>query len=321
MKIGFILTPGYALMSLASAVEPLRAANHLADRTLYTCSFHSVAGGFAASTSGGGFETLPLSRAHESGLDLAFVVAGGNPMLYEDPVLVRGLRALTQRGVRLGGISGGAAILAKAGLMAGRRFTVHWAHIDALIEYAPDLLIERALYVIDRDRYSCAGGVAAMDMMGALIAREHGVAFAREVSDWFIHPRLRTADEPQQAGAGQRFNLHHSTLEAAVELMASHLADPLSPAQLAALTGISVRQLHRLFAGQFGVAMMVFYRDLRLAKADELLQQSALSLLEIAMLTGFSSAAHFTRCFTEKYGLAPSRKRRAAHSARNIGNS
>jgi transcriptional regulator GlxA family with amidase domain len=321
MKIGFILTPGYALMSLASAVEPLRAANHLAGRTLYPCSFHSVVGGFAASTSGGGFETLPLSRSQESGLDLAFVVAGGNPMLYEDPVLVRGLRALTQRGVRLGGISGGAAILAKAGLMAGRRFTVHWAHIDALIEYAPDLLIERALYVIDRDRYSCAGGVAAMDMMGALIAREHGVAFAREVSDWFIHPRLRMADEPQQAGAGQRFNLHHPTLEAAVELMASHLADPLSPAQFAALTGMSVRQLHRLFAGQFGVSMMVFYRDLRLAKADELLQQSALSLLEIAMLTGFSSAAHFTRCFTEKYGLPPSRKRRAGHSVRNSENS
>jgi AraC family transcriptional regulator, glycine betaine-responsive activator len=72
-----------------------------------------------------------------------------------------------------------------------------------------------------------------------------------------------------------------------------------------------VRQLHRLFAGQFDVSMMGFYRDLRLAKADELLQQSALSLLEIAMVTGFSSAAHFTRCFTEKYGLPPSRKRRA----------
>lgn len=315
MKIGFILIPGYALMSLASAVEPLRAANHLAGRTLYPCTFHSVDGGFVASTSGGGFETTPLSQAQESGLDIAFVVAGGNPMLHEDTVLVRRLRTLTQRGVRLGGISGGSAILAKAGLMAGRRFTVHWAHIDSLMEYAPDLLIERALYVIDRDRYSCAGGVAAMDMMGALIAREHGVAFAREVSDWFIHPRLRTADEPQQARAGQRFNLHHPTLEAAVELMASHLADPLSPDQLAALTAMSVRQLHRLFASQFGVSMMTFYRNLRLAKADELLQQSALSLLEIAMLTGFSSAAHFTRCFTEKYGLPPSRKRRALSAA------
>jgi len=310
MRIGFVLVPGYALMSLACAVEPLRAANHLAGNALYRFSFHSVAGGFAASTSGGGFETVPLSQAQGSGLDIAFVVAGGNPMLYDDPALARGLRALTQRGVRLGGISGGSAILAKAGLMAGRRFTVHWAHIDALTEFAPDLLVERALYVIDRDRYTCAGGVAAMDMMGALIAREHGVTFAREVSDWFIHPRLRTADEPQQAGAGQRFDLHHPTLAAAVELMASHLADPLSPEQLAGLAGLSVRHLHRLFTDRFGLSMMTFYRDLRLAKADELLQQSALPVLDIALLTGFATTAHFIRCFKEKYGVSPAKKRR-----------
>lgn len=311
-SIGFILTPGYALMSASTAVEPLRAANHLAGKPLYRFSFHSVAGGFAASTCGGGFDTMPLSASVRRGgekLDLAFVVAGGNPMLYEDAALVAGLRGLEAMRIPLGGISGGAAILAKAGLMAGRRFTVHWEHIDPLAEYGPDLLIERALYVIDRDRYTCAGGVAALDMMCALIARAHGSAFARSVSDWFIHPRLRTADEPQQEPAAQRFDLHHPMLAAAVELMASHLADPLSPEQLAALSGGSARQLQRLFSSRFGLSMMAFYRDLRLAKADALLKQSALSVLDIALVTGFSSAAHFTRCFTAKYGMPPSRRR------------
>ena len=310
MCIGFVLTADYALMSLASAVEPLRAANQLAEGPLYQCSFHSVTGGFIASTSGGGFDTTPLAEAQ--GLDLVFVVAGGNPMLFEDPALVRMLRSMAHRGTRLGGISGGAAILAKAGLMEGRRFTLHWAHIDPLAELAPDLLIERALYVIDRDRYSCAGGVAAMDMMGALIAGDHGAEFARQVSDWFIHPRLRLAEEPQQARAAQRFNLHHPVLEAAVELMTSHLADPLSPSQLAALSGGSARQLQRLFAARFDMPMMRFYRDLRLAKADELLQQTALPLVEIALMTGFASTAHFTRCFTTRYGAPPARKRRRA---------
>jgi hypothetical protein len=126
--------------------------------------------------------------------------------------------------------------------MAGRRFTVHWAHIDALTEFAPDLLVERALYVIYRYCYTCAGGIAAMDMMmGALIATEHGAAFARQVSDWFIHARLRMADEPQLERMEQRFDLHHSALEAAADLMASHFADPLSPHQLAALSGTSLR--------------------------------------------------------------------------------
>lgn len=310
-SIGFVLTPDYALMSLASAVEPLRAANHLAQKTLYRCSFYSETGGFMPSTSGGGFYTEPLASLTKIP-DLVLVVAGGNPMLYEDPALEQMLRSLAQRGAHLGGISGGAAILAKAGLMAGRRFTVHWAHIDPLTEYSGDLLIERALYVIDRNRYTCAGGVAAMDMMGALIAREHGAAFAREVSDWFLHPRLRMADEPQQLKLAQRFDLHHPVLEAAVEMMASHIADPLSPEQLATLAGCSRRQLQRLFSDQFEMSMMTFYRDLRLAKASELLQQTALPLIEISTITGFASVSHFTRCFSAKYGMPPAQKRRAA---------
>lgn len=310
MTIGFILTPDYALMSLASAVEPLRAANHLAGRTLYQCQYYSVGGGFLASTSGGGFDTVPLSQA--GALDLVFVVAGGNPMRFDDAELTRALRALHQRNIPLGGISGGAAILAKAGLMEGRRFTVHWAHIDPLLEYRPGLLVERALYVVDRDRYTCAGGVAAMDMMGALIARAHGAVFAREVSHWFIHARLRTAEEPQQPSISRRYNIHNASLEAALELMASHLADPLSPSQLAALCGISTRQLQRLFNAQFDMPLNAFYRDLRLAKADELIQQTSLSILDIALLTGFSTIAHFSRCFREKYRTAPSSRRKSA---------
>lgn len=310
LSIAFILTPDYALMSLTSAVEPLRAANQLAQKTLYHCSFHSVGGGFLASTAGGGFFTESLAQLRGTP-DLVFVVAGGNPMLYKDAALEQALRGLALRGARLGGISGGAAILAKAGFMAGHRFTLHWAHIDPLREYNPDLLIERALYVIDRNRYSCAGGVAAMDMMGALIAREQGADFARAVSDWFIHPRLRQADEPQQPSPAQRFDLHHPGLAAAIGLMETHLADPLAPEQLAGLAGCSRRQLQRLFSQHFGQAMMQVYRDLRLAKADELLAQTALPLVEIAMMTGFADLAHFNRCFRARYGQPPARRRRA----------
>ncbi len=176
LRIGFILIPGYSLMSMAAAVEPLRAANLLAGRALYDPRYLSPAGGFAASTSGGGFQTAPLAQAGP--LDLALIVAGGNPIQYHDAGLLRGLRALAARRVALGGISGGAAILARAGMMEGRRFTLHWAHIDALSELMPDLLIERALYVIDRDRFTCAGGVAALDMMCALIARDRMITGA-----------------------------------------------------------------------------------------------------------------------------------------------
>ncbi|MGO4854104.1 GlxA family transcriptional regulator [Phaeovulum sp. W22_SRMD_FR3] len=310
-EIGFVLTPDHALMSLASAVEPLRAANLLAGRELYRLHFFASSEGFVASSCGGGFPCKALATAGNE-LDIAFVVAGGDPMHFTDPVLIRGLRGLHARKVRLGGISGGGAILARHGLMKGRRFTLHWLHADALADQQPDLLIERALYVIDRDRYSCAGGVAALDMMCALIAGEHGADFARAVSDWFIHPRLRTADEPQQLDPVDRYHLTHPMLVAAVRLMNSHLADPLTPEHLASLSGGSPRQLQRLFQAQFKMPPMQFYRLLRLEKADQLLAQSTLSLGDIAQATGFVSTAHFSRLFAAHFGMPPAR-RRGAH--------
>lgn len=306
LDIGFLLLPGYALMSLASAVEPLRAANQLANKELYRLQFHATEAGFIASSSGGGFNCTPIGDARP---DLLFVVAGGNPIQHDDPGLIRSLRGIDRLKVRLGGISGGAAVLARHGLMAGRRFTLHWLHIEELQELVPDLLIERALFVIDRDRYTCAGGVASFDMMCAMIAGQHGADFAREVSEWFIHSRVRSASEPQQLDPARRYNLHHPTLEAAVRLMTTHIGDPLSADQLASLAGCSTRQLQRRFGDHFGMAMMRFYLGLRLDKADELLRHSALSIAEIAALTGFATVPHFSRCFAAKFDAPPGRRR------------
>lgn len=306
--IGFLLLPGYAMMSLASAIEPLRAANQLGGNRHYRLRFFGAKRGFVASSVGGGFDCAALAEAGAD-LDLLFTVAGGDPMEHDSPAVAHGLRRLDRRGVSLGGISGGGVILARHGLMAGRRFTVHWTHIEELQQRDPSLLIERALYVIDRDRYSCAGGVAAFDMMSAMIASRHGADFAREVSDWFIHTRMRTATESQQLDPARRYDLHHPKLEAAVRLMASHIADPLSPAQLAALSGCSVRQLQRRFMDRFGVTISDFYRNLRLEKADELLLHSALPLAGIAELTGFATLPHFSRCFARRFGSPPARHR------------
>ncbi|MDS9469538.1 GlxA family transcriptional regulator [Paracoccus sp. MBLB3053] len=313
-RIGFVLTPDYSLMSLTAAVEPLRAANHLAGRELYRPSYYSIAGGFAASTSGGGFQTAPMDEV--GALDLALVVAGGNPMLSRDTGVARGLRALSVRKVPLGGISGGAAILARLGMMEGRRFTLHWAHIDALAELMPDLLIERALYVMDRDRLTCAGGIAALDMMCALIARDHDASFARQVAEWFIHKSPRMADEPQLSPTAERLEIRHPALIQAVELMFGHLADPLSPDQIAGQIGCSARQLQRLFQAELGASMMDYYRDLRLGKARELVGQSSLAMLDIALVTGFTSAAHFSRVYSARFGLPPMRERQALRHRR-----
>lgn len=308
-RYGFLLVEGYALMSAASAVEPLRAANLLSGRPLYDLRFVSTGGGWMRSSVSGAFDTEPLGQAG-TGFDILFVVAGGDPLAFRDDRLFAWLRRLARSGVALGGISGGAAILAAAGVMTARRFTLHWQHIDALRAMHPDALVERRLFVIDRDRFTCAGGMAPLDMAHALIAKEHGAALARAVSDWFIHTGIRQAEAPQQLDAVQKYGLHHPALVATVELMASHIADPLKLEDLAALSGIGARQLERLAHAELGRSVMQFYRTLRLDKADELLRQSSLPLDEVALATGFAGRSHFSRAFQARFGDSPARRRK-----------
>lgn len=309
-RFGFLLLGDYALMSMAAAVEPLRAANLLARAPLYDLTFLSVDGGAAAASVGASFDSVPVADAGAR-FDLVFVVAGGNPLTYDIPAVVtRALRSWARAGVGLGGISGGAVVLARTGLMANRRFTVHWQHFDALKELSPDYLLERRLFVIDRDRYTCAGGAAPLDMMHALIVAQHGLDLGRQVTDWFIHTGVRRADEPQKSGLVERYNIHHPILIETIELMQSHLADPLDLDQLSRLTGVSLRQIQRLFTQHLDQSAMRFYRALRLEVADNLLVQTSLPVIEVAMATGFSNPTHFSRAFREEFGISPSQRRR-----------
>ncbi len=303
--VGIFLIDGFALMSYASVVEPLRAANLLAGRSLYTIRHFTDSGDSAASSSGAQIEASNrLGMAYD--FELVIVVAGGNPTSFKSPKTVDWLRKLAKRGVILAGVSGGPVILASAGLMQARRMTVHWEHRLALIEISPTLMVERSLYVIDKDRMTCAGGIAALDMMHALITQHHGAKFARQVSDWFMHTQVRASAGPQRAGLAERYGINSQPVILAIEMMENHVADALDLTQLGRLIDISPRQLNRLFREKLGQSTMGFYRNLRLEKARSLLTQSPLSVTEIALATGFSSGAHFSSAFHTRFGQSPS---------------
>ena len=308
-RIGFLLIDGFALMSYASASEPFRAANLLAGRTLYDVINVSLYGSSAQSSASAIVKARTQVGEHTD-FDLVFVIAGGDPTLFRDKRMLQWLRHLSRRGVMLGGVSGGPVILARAGLMNGYRMTVHWEHASALIEIAPDLMLERSIYVVDRDRYTCAGGIAALDMMHHLIASHHGEELATRVSDWYLHTNVRAPGQPQRAGFVARYGTNSAPVIRAIEIMESHLDDPLDLAQVAELSGVGPRQLNRLFSDRIGQGTMGFYRDLRLERAKSLLEQSTLSITEIALATGFCSSAHFAKTFRTKFGSPPSRFRR-----------
>ena len=304
-RIGVLPVPGFAMMSYASLVEPMRAANLLAGRTLY--DMVNFATSSAPVPSSGAAVVMPQAMVGDAQqLDYLFVVAGGDPTRYADRAVMNWLARLAREGVPLGGVSGGPIILARTGLMAGRRMTVHWEHAAALAEISPHLAIERTLYVIDRDRVTCAGGTAAIDLMHALITQHHGADFARQVSDWFMHTDVRPSVGPQRAGLVERVGTTAPAILDAVAAMEAHVGEPLTLARLAGFASLSPRQLNRLFTEKLGRSTMRYYRELRLDKAQSLLRNSPLSLTEIALATGFASSSHFSRAYSERYGRSPS---------------
>ncbi len=303
-RVGFLLIDGFALLSYSSAAEPMRAANHLAGQQLYDVRHIPVSGGRSVSSSGAVIEATAALDGDRD-FDLVLVVAGGDPARFDDGRVFQWLRMMARRGVQIGGVSGGPVILARAGVMGGRRMTVHWEHAQTLAEITPTLLVERSLYVIDRDRLTCAGGTAALDMMHALITRQHGAAFARKVSDWFMHTEVRPSGGPQRAGLVERYGVSDPAVIQAIEMMENHVADPLNLDQLARLSGLGARQLNRLFREKLGASTMAFYRGLRLEKARNLLEQSVLNVTEIALATGFASSAHFSTAFKLRFGYSP----------------
>ena len=204
------------------------------------------------------------------------------------------------------GVSGGPIILAKAGLMDGKRMTLHWEHADTLREIWPNILLEKSLFVIDRKRITCAGGIAPLDLMFTLISNHHGESFARKVSDWFMHTEVRPSGGPQRSGIVERYNVNNSKIVSAIEIMENNLSNTLSLKEISEIVDISPRQLNRLFKKNLNKTTMDVYRKLRLELAQKLLKQSQFSITEIAFSCGFSSSSQFSQSFKEKFGVMPS---------------
>lgn len=308
--IGFILIPEFALMSYASVSEPLRAANLLAGREIYRLSTFSPDGAPALSSGGVPVPAAPLP-GRGSGLATVFVCAGGSPRDWHYPAVLACLRQLAREGVRIGGISGGPYLLAAAGLLTERDFTIHWEHAPALLEAFPALSPRQARFVVDGNRITCGGGIAPLDMMHVLICERMGPDFARRVSDWYLHTEVGEPTAPQRGSLAERYGVHHPGLLSVLEKMEETIELPLDRTAMARIAGVTPRHLDRLFAAHLGSTFLDQYRRIRLQHARRLLEQSPLSISEIAIATGFSSGSHFSRAYRNLYGIAPSETRQA----------
>ncbi|MEL6374648.1 MAG: GlxA family transcriptional regulator [Pseudomonadota bacterium] len=307
--VGFALTPEFSMVAFTSALEPLRLANRVSGQELYAWRLYSANGepvqasnGVALSVDGTFADIGPMAEFYVcTGID---VQAGGHEKL------IPKLRKLTLYGGAIGALCTGTYVLAKAGLLDGMRCSIHWENFESFREQFPDIDVTQDLYVIDANRYTCAGGTAAIDMMLALIARRHRSEIANLVVDELIYHRIRDAHEHQRMGLRARLGISHPKLIAVISEMEKQLEEPLSCVELARHAGLSARQLERLFQKYIGERPTRYYLQLRLTRARYLLLQTSMPILSIGLACGFVSASHFSKCYSEYFGRTPSDERK-----------
>ena len=311
--LGLLLIDGFALMSYAAVIEPFRAANNLAAHQLYRWIHISVDGRPVCASNGA---TILADRAVGGPLscDTLFVFAGGDPAAFFDAETFAWLRRLARANVRLAGVSGGPFLLARAGLLDGHRATIHWIHRVAFLDAFPTVATEPSLYVIDRRRLTCAGGTAGLDLAIELIEREHGHELAADVSEWFIRTESRAADDSQRTSLRDRVGVRNDRVLKVLAEMEVRLEEPAGRSELAALAGVSLRQLERLFSLHLGETIGACYLRIRLEKAAELLRNTGMTITAVSVVCGFQNGAHFARAFKLRFGISPSAKRRPEYS-------
>ena len=237
------------------------------------------------------------------------VCAGVNVRGNTDRNTLNLVRRLDRNGAVIGAICTGTYVMAAAGLLDDRRCTIHWENIDGLSEEFPELEITNDLFEVDGTRVTCSGGTASLDMMLNLIAQAHGSNLAAEVSDQFIHDRIREPTDRQRMELRSRLGVSHPKLLAVVKTMEDNLEEPLAQTDIARMTNLSTRQLERLFRKYLNTTPTRYYLNLRLARARHLLRQTSMSILSVALACGFVSASHFSKCYRECYGRTPRAER------------
>ena len=304
----FLLMPSLSMMSLASAIEPLRSLNRLIGREAYRWRLASLDGDRIAPSNGILLDTEPLDVAL-AGAERLFVCAGKSIDDIDAKPYLAALRKVARSGVSVGSVSTGTYVLARAGLLTGRRCTVHWESRPAFVEEFPEIQCTSRLYEIDGECLTCSGGTAAMDLMLHLIAETHGAKLADGVANQFHHERIRSVGEDQRSGTlGFIASLPAST-QKAVALMKNNIERPLSMAELAGKSGLSPRQLERLILKHLGATPLELYMRFRVERARELLMYSNASVTDISVQVGFSSASHFATWYRRIFGTRPSEVR------------
>ncbi|MES0864762.1 GlxA family transcriptional regulator [Ruegeria sp. SCPT10] len=295
-QIGVLLFDGFSNHCLANTVEPLRAANMLSGRDLYRWTFLSLNNGPVTSSSG--LQVAPHDRLQSASGDMLMVMPSYGFQAHSGWHTLSGLRSAASRFETLAGLDTGSWLLALAGLLDEHRATIHWEELTGFTERFPDVDAVRERFVIDRNRITCSGAMAAFDLVLHLIGQAQGQALALEVAQLFM---TRDSARSHTGGAGATSGY----VNKALALMQEHLETPLAVSEIARRVGRSHKTLSQRMQSELGAGPAQVYRRLRLNLARKLVSETDLSIAEIALRAGYEDPSALTRAFKSEFGMAP----------------
>jgi transcriptional regulator GlxA family with amidase domain len=302
--VGFYLPDSFNMLPFISALEPLRVANRLSKRRLYQWRIISDDGGDVYSSSG---MQQHVDQSLPAAGEFSLLVISGAfyPERFDNQAVLEWLQAEAEKDTVIAGLETGCHILAQAGLLEGLQCTTHWENMTQFRETWPDLRVSMDVFEVDQRRLTCSGGAASMDMMLYIIEKHHGHELAATVAESMIHPYIRHGSEPQRMDIRSRTGVTHPDLIECIELIEANIEQPLSPAELAELVGISKRQLERLFRRYLNTTPARYYLALRLETARCMLEKSSMKIIDVAIACGFKSAGHFSSRYYSSFGVTP----------------
>ena len=310
----FVLMENFTLLSFSSALDALRIANRMSGKTLYEWTFIGENEGVVSCSAGTQFKLdNSLIELHRD--DTVLLCGGTSIQEATTKKLIGWLRREARRGLTIGGLCTAAYPMAKAGLLDEKKATIHWENQDSFAEEFLEVELTKTVFVCDGNRYTTAGGTSSIDLLLKIIADEHGEELANAVADQMIYSSIRTDQDTQRLSVPTRIGVRHPKLSKVIQMMEINIEEPLSPSILAKDVGMSTRQLERLFRRYLDRSPKRYYMELRLQKARNLLMQTDMSVINVALACGFASPSHFSKCYRAHYDTTPYRER-GSHAAK-----
>ncbi|MDR6263911.1 GlxA family transcriptional regulator [Roseobacter sp. N2S] len=316
-KYIFLLLDQFSLVPFSTALDTLRIANRFDKKLRYDWTIVSTDGAPVACSNGTKI-VVDMGLEDITREDTVMICGGLEIDQNSTKRVMNWLRREARKGVSIGGLCTGAHTMAKAGLLDGKKCTIHWENYDSFTEEFEDVQLSKSVYVIDGNRFTSAGGTSSLDLMLKLMATRDGEEIANWVADQCLHTNIRTERDEQRLSIPTRIGVRHPKLSTVIQMMESNIEEPVSPSVLAQDVGMSTRQLERLFSRYLNRSPKRYYMELRLQKARNLLMQTEMSVINVALACGFASPSHFSKCYRAQYDTTPYRER-GSQASRNPG--